>query len=166
MQVSFPIQLAACCFFDSFLYYAKASSFETVHLYGGFLGHTQGRRKVTGQGFNPRHSSDPSHNNDNPGSLTCWDTRELPICLFVLLFCFCHPNLCCPILGYFILFYFCLFLGPLPVVKLLAYTRATAMQDPSSVCDLHHSSRQCWILNPLSKAMDQTHNLTVPSQIR
>ena len=37
-----------------------------------------------------------------------------------------------------------------------AYTRATATQDPSRVCDLHHSSQQYWILNPLSKARDQT----------
>ena len=26
------------------------------------------------------------------------------------------------------------------------------MQDVSCVCDLHHSSRQCWILKPLSEA--------------
>ena len=31
---------------------------------------------------------------------------------------------------------------------------------------LHHSSRQCRIPNPLSKARDQTHNLVVPSRIR
>ena len=30
---------------------------------------------------------------------------------------------------------------------------------------LHHSSWQCWILNPLSKARDWTHNLMVPSWI-
>ena len=35
-----------------------------------------------------------------------------------------------------------------------AYTIATAMPDPSHVCDLHHSSEQCWIPNPLSKAKD------------
>ena len=29
---------------------------------------------------------------------------------------------------------------------------ATAMSDPSHVCDLHHSSWQQWILNPLSEA--------------
>ena len=46
-----------------------------------------------------------------------------------------------------------------------AYARATAMQDPSHVCDLHHSSQQCQIVNPLSKGRDQTHNLMVPSQI-
>ena len=37
--------------------------------------------------------------------------------------------------------------------------------DPSCVCDLHHSSQQCQILNPLSKAGDQTCNLIVSSQI-
>ena len=31
-----------------------------------------------------------------------------------------------------------------------------SMWDPSLVCDLHHSSRQCWILNPLSEARDWT----------
>ena len=40
------------------------------------------------------------------------------------------------------------------------------MWDPSCICDLHHSSQQCWILNPLSKARDQTGNLLVPSWIR
>ena len=33
------------------------------------------------------------------------------------------------------------------------------MQDLSSICDLHHSSRQHQILNPLSKARDQTRIL-------
>ena len=28
-------------------------------------------------------------------------------------------------------------------LQLPAYTTATAMQDPSRVCDLHYSSRQC-----------------------
>ena len=31
--------------------------------------------------------------------------------------------------------------------------------------DLHHSSGQCRILNPLSETRDQTHNLMVPSCI-
>ena len=38
----------------------------------------------------------------------------------------------------------------------LAYATATAMSDPSHVCDLHYSSRQCQILNPLSEAKDRT----------
>ena len=51
-------------------------------------------------------------------------------------------------------------------LHLLAYTTATAMQDPSCICDLHHSSQQHWILNPLSKARDGTRNLRDTSQIR
>ena len=47
-----------------------------------------------------------------------------------------------------------------------AYTRATAMPDPSHVCDLHPSSRQHRILNPQSKGRDWTCNLMAPSQIR
>ena len=38
-------------------------------------------------------------------------------------------------------------------LQLPAYTTATAMQDPSCVCSLHHSSR---ILDPLSEARGQT----------
>ena len=41
-------------------------------------------------------------------------------------------------------------------VQLLAYTTATATWDPSQVCNLHHSSQQCRIFNPLSKARDLT----------
>ena len=44
-------------------------------------------------------------------------------------------------------------------LELQAYTRATATPDLSDVCDLHHSSRQQQILNPLSEARDQTRNL-------
>ena len=46
-----------------------------------------------------------------------------------------------------------------------AYTRATATPYPSHICNLHHSSWQCWILNPLSKARDGTCNFMVPSWI-
>ena len=43
---------------------------------------------------------------------------------------------------------------------------ATATPDLSRVCDLHHSSRQHWILNPLiSDARARTRNLMVPRQI-
>ena len=48
----------------------------------------------------------------------------------------------------------------------LAYTTATVMQDPSLVCDPHHSSPQRRILNPLSKARDRTCVLMDASQIR
>ena len=50
-------------------------------------------------------------------------------------------------------------------LKFLAYTTATETQDLSCVCDLHHRLRQCWILNPLVKARDQTRNLVLPSQM-
>ena len=39
---------------------------------------------------------------------------------------------------------------------MLAYTTAIATQDPSCVCNQHHSSRQRRILNPLSEARDRT----------
>ena len=41
-------------------------------------------------------------------------------------------------------------------LHLPAYTTAIVMWNPGHDCDLHHSSRQCRILNPLSKARDQT----------
>ena len=40
------------------------------------------------------------------------------------------------------------------------------MPDPSRIFDLHSSSRQCRILNPLNKARNWTWNLMVPSWIR
>ena len=45
-------------------------------------------------------------------------------------------------------------------LQLPAYATATATSDPSRVCDLHHSSWQCQILNPLSKARARTRLLT------
>ena len=44
-------------------------------------------------------------------------------------------------------------------LQLPAYTTATATQDPTHVFDLHQSSGQRQILNPLSKARDWTHIL-------
>ena len=49
--------------------------------------------------------------------------------------------------------------------QLPTYTTATAMGDPSHVCDLHHSSRQRQILNPLSEAGDRTGILMDTSQV-
>ena len=65
-------------------------------------------------------------------------------------------------------FFFFVFLGPhlqhTKVPKLgvpselwpPAYTTATATPDLSHIGDLHHSSQQHWILNPLREARDQT----------
>ena len=47
----------------------------------------------------------------------------------------------------------------------LSYTTATATQDPSCIFDLHHSSQQRWILNPLSEVRDGTCVLVDASQI-
>ena len=45
------------------------------------------------------------------------------------------------------------------------YALATATQDLSHICDLHHSSEQRQSLNSPSKARDPTRNLMVPSGI-
>ena len=79
---------------------------------------------------------------------------------------------------FFFSFFLCFcFLGPHPQhmeipslevkleLRLPAYTTATAMWDLSHVRDLHHSSRQCRIPNPLSEARDRTHILMDTSQI-
>ena len=47
----------------------------------------------------------------------------------------------------------------------MTYTTATATPDPSHVCNLHHSSWQCQILNPLSETRDRTGHLMVLSRI-
>ena len=78
----------------------------------------------------------------------------------------------------FFFFLFCYFLGPYPrhmevpeqgvdsELQQPALSTATATQDPSHVFDLHHSSWQHHIPNPLSKARDQTHTLMNTSRIR
>ena len=50
-------------------------------------------------------------------------------------------------------------------LQLLAYAIATAMPDPSRICNLHHSSWQHWILNRLGRARDGTHVLTDTSWV-
>ena len=47
--------------------------------------------------------------------------------------------------------------GPIRAAAARAAARAT--REPSHVCDLCYSSQQHWILNPLTKARDQTHVL-------
>ena len=76
----------------------------------------------------------------------------------------------------FFFFFFC-FLGPhlwhmeVPRLgfksewQLLACATATATQDLSCTCNLHHSSWQRQILNSLSEARDQTHILVDTSQV-
>ena len=50
-------------------------------------------------------------------------------------------------------------------LQLPAYATATATPDLSCICNLHHSSWQHRILNPLSKARDQIHILMVTSHV-
>ena len=57
-------------------------------------------------------------------------------------------------------------LGVESELQLPAYATAIATQDPSRVCDLHHSSQQHQILDPLSEARDQTHVLMDTSRVR
>lgn len=75
-----------------------------------------------------------------------------------------------------ILFYFIYLLGPVQCMELPrlevkselqlpAYTIATVTQDLSWVCNLHCSSQQCQILNPMSGGRDQTRNLMDTSQV-
>ena len=52
-------------------------------------------------------------------------------------------------------------------LQLLAYTTATATENPSCVCDLHRSSWQPKIFNPLREARDETARVLMDtSQIR
>ena len=50
-------------------------------------------------------------------------------------------------------------------LELLATATVTAAWDPSLISNLHHSSQQHQILNPLSKGRDRTRNLMVPSWV-
>ena len=91
--------------------------------------------------------------------------------------CYCSFNLYCLISSVILFLLFFgggeLHLWPMKVpgpgveseLQLLAYTTTTATQDLSHVCDLYHSSQQCWIPHPLSKARDQTSILKNTSQI-
>ena len=56
-------------------------------------------------------------------------------------------------------------LGVESELQLPAYSTATATSDPNHVCNLHHSSRQCQFLNPLSEPRDRTWILREANQI-
>ena len=57
-------------------------------------------------------------------------------------------------------------LGVESELQLQAYTTTTVTWDPSYICDLHHNPQQFRILNPLSKARDQTQVLMAPARVR
>ena len=56
-------------------------------------------------------------------------------------------------------------LGVKSELQLPACTTATATQDTSRICDLHHDSWQHGILNQLIEARDRTCNLTDPTWV-
>ena len=108
-----------------------------------------------GQGLKPCHSSNPSHSSDNARYLT---TRQPG-----------NSSRFCG--GFFVV-----------VIFVFAFFRAASTAHGSSqasswigtagaslfnshICDLHHSSQQCQILNPLSEARDWTHILMDTSQV-
>ena len=72
---------------------------------------------------------------------------ELPLFIYLFFWLFCvlglHPQHM-EVLG----------LGVILELQLPAYATATAMPDPSLDCNLHHTSWQCQILNPLSEVID------------
>ena len=73
-------------------------------------------------------------------------------------------TLSCTLLGFFFFFFLGLYLHHIEVprpgiesdLQFLAYTTATATQEPSHIFNQHDSSGQCRIFNPLSEAMDRT----------
>ena len=94
--------------------------------------------------------------------------------MLIIFFCTFWPFVFLLLLFFFVCLLFC-FLGPLPwhieaprlgvesELQLPAYT--TGYAGSKRVCDLHHSSWQRWILDPLSEARDGTHSLVVSSRI-
>ena len=97
------------------------------------------------------------------------------------LFHFGHPGECLVVLHYsftfpwwvittcfFFFFFLCLFRAAPAAygssqargrIEAAATATATATPNPSHICDLHHSSQQHWILNPLGKARNWTRVL-------
>ena len=148
------------------------ASDPTLHGLWALALHFRPRARTSGRGTGSPSSphSTPAHHTFGTSVLPCrgaGSTSSAPISRASILETFSPPHQ----------FFIICVLGrhlqhrevPRPGVEserqLPAYTTATAMQDPSHVCDLHHNSRQHRILNPLSEARDGTHILLDPSWI-
>ena len=111
--------------------------------------------------------------------LNCWATIRTPVSILIKHFQehnFFLISLTIAHMFYFMLFSFFFFrFTPLAYggsqarikseLQLPAYTTDTAMRNLSRICNLHHSSRQCQILNLLSEPRDQTCTLMDISQV-
>ena len=105
--------------------------------------------------------------------LACKD-NAIAICSWPLLR---EATLQTRLLDFFFFFFLFYFVGPHPwhvevpslgvesELQLPAYITVTATGDTRHVCDLHHSSQQYQILNPLIEARDRTCILIDPSQV-
>ena len=89
-----------------------------------------------------------------------WRIVDLQCCVKNLGFCFCFC-----FLGPHLQHMEVLRLGAHLELQLLAYTAATTTRVPGHIFNLYHSSLQCQIPKPLSKARDQTCILRDTSQV-
>ena len=85
--------------------------------------------------------------------------------LFALSHFMCITGFCFCFLGLYLRHIEVPRLGVESELQLAAYDTATATWDQCWVFDLHHSSQQYWILNPLSEAKDRISVLIETSQI-
>ena len=114
------------------------------------------------------------------GSLTYWTRSGIkPASSWILVrFVSTVPQWELPVFVFVFLFFFCILwlhlqhvevprLGVKSELKVqaIATAIATAMWDPSRVCNLHHCSWQCQIFNSLSEARDWTCILVVTSWV-
>ena len=102
----------------------------------------------------------------------CCRVLKIPLPLSLVFFLYIYNIYSVKMKATFVCLFF-VFLGPHPrhsevprlgvelELKLPAYTTATTMPDPSHICDPHHSSQQCRILNPLSEARDRTESSVI-----